>query len=212
MPDASSFEGEHIPFDQNQGMPRTTQLIHEPAVRKQQEEYLPFLEHPAPSSGRLLQEGRYHLVEAQERRPWIPYGFEVWWAARARERNGARVSICEVMLNTTHVVRQTMLQTAIKAFLAIQGSPHLPALEDVFSEGAMPSSSLPLLSEIRSPPSCSVPGDDYQSKRSLPAVCISRRPWRCSRANRCPWSMASSRPNIWSRSQADHRGYSPILQ
>lgn len=59
----------------------------------------------------------------------------MWWAARAWERNGARVSLCEVVFEADQAARQAILRSAIKAFLAVQGHPHLPALEDVFSEG-----------------------------------------------------------------------------
>lgn len=67
MTDSRVFADEQMPFAaaRRHDPLRTARLIQEPEELKQPAGRFPSQGHPIPSSERLLQDGRYHLVEVQ---------------------------------------------------------------------------------------------------------------------------------------------------
>ncbi|HLQ30408.1 MAG TPA: protein kinase [Ktedonobacteraceae bacterium] len=85
--------------------------------------------------GTILRNGRYRLLELQERQEWLAGAYESMWIAQDAQRGASQVMICELVLpGTGSVVMQSTLRTATIALTSVGRHPHIPTLWDAFSD------------------------------------------------------------------------------
>lgn len=86
-------------------------------------------------TGRMLQRGRYRLLEQQGQQRWGKSAYEVWWLAQDMEAAGMwHKMICEIALPESGLTPQKILQPAMRAMLSAGTHPSIARLLDVFQE------------------------------------------------------------------------------
>jgi serine/threonine protein kinase len=86
-------------------------------------------------AGRVLQRGRYRLLEPQGQQRWSESVYEVWWLVQDMEAAGTwHKTICEVVLPESGLPLPKILQPAMRSMLSAGIHPSIARLLDVFQE------------------------------------------------------------------------------